>query len=51
MGSLNEAAAAMGRKGGLTRAKNMTKRQRSEACRYAAQCRWAKKAKADGKKK
>jgi hypothetical protein len=45
-------AAAMGRKGGATRAKRMTKGERSESASLAAKARWAavKKAKAMAKK-
>ena len=43
----NPAAVALGlrggRKGGLARAANMTKAQRSASARAAAQARWAKK--------
>lgn len=34
---------ALGAKGGKARAKNMTKKERSEAARAAVQARWAKK--------
>jgi 1,2-phenylacetyl-CoA epoxidase PaaB subunit len=36
------AAAALGRKGGAARAKTMTKEQRSEIAKKAAQKRWAR---------
>jgi hypothetical protein len=36
------AAVALGRRGGLARAKTMSARQRSEASRYAVSVRWAK---------
>lgn len=36
------AAARLGRKGGKALAKKMTKAERSEACRWAAEARWAK---------
>jgi hypothetical protein len=36
------AAVALGRRGGLARAKTMSARQRSEASRYAVNVRWAK---------
>ncbi len=43
----SEAARILGKlggsKGGKARAKNMTKKQRSEAARKAANARWAKK--------
>jgi hypothetical protein len=43
----NPAAVALGRLGGLkggpARAKKLTKKQRSESARKAAQARWAKK--------
>jgi hypothetical protein len=48
------AAVSLGRRGGLARAKAMTKRERSEGASKAAKARWAavKKAKtAAGKKK
>jgi hypothetical protein len=35
--------AEIGRMGGQARAKNLTKKQRSESARLAAQARWAKK--------
>ena len=38
--TLSEAAAIMGRKGGKSRATNMTPAQRSESCRTAALRRW-----------
>ena len=38
----DEAAAAMGRKGGAARAASMTKDQREEIARVAAQARWKK---------
>lgn len=38
----NKAAAALGKKGGRARAKNMTKAQRSEAARKAVEARWEK---------
>lgn len=45
--SKNPAAVALGRlgglKGGKARAKKLTKKQRSEAARQAAQARWAKR--------
>ena len=36
-------ASEMGRKGGLARAKNMTAKERSAACRKAALARWRKR--------
>ena len=46
-GGKNPAAVALGRlggkKGGLARAKKLTKEQRAEIARKAAQARWAKK--------
>ncbi len=40
----NEAAAAMGRKGGAARAASMTAEQRSDIARKAATSRWTKDA-------
>jgi hypothetical protein len=40
---LSEAAAAMGRKGGTQRAKNLTPEQRKEIGRKGAEARWSKK--------
>jgi general stress protein YciG len=40
---LNEAARALGRKGGRRRAKNLTAEQRREIARKGAETRWAKK--------
>lgn len=37
------AAVALGRKGGQARAKRLTKAERSEAARKAAQVRWAQR--------
>lgn len=42
------AAVALGRKGGLARAKKMTPEQRSEAARKAVSARWRKRRKKDG---
>ncbi len=39
----DEAAAALGRKGGTARAKNMPPEQRAELARLAAQARWRRK--------
>lgn len=39
----DKAAAALGRRGGLARARKMTKAQRSEAARKAVNERWRKK--------
>lgn len=39
-GSVGEAAAELGRKGGLARAKNMTPIQRSQLASHAAKTRW-----------
>lgn len=36
----NKAAVELGRKGGLARAENMTKKRRAEIARKAAQTRW-----------
>jgi general stress protein YciG len=41
--NLNEAAKALGSKGGKQRAKNLTPEQRREIGRKGAQARWAKK--------
>jgi len=38
----NRAAAALGRLGGKARAEKLSKEQRSESARHAAQARWAK---------
>ena len=38
----NKAAVELGRKGGLARAKSLTKKQRSEIAKKAAAKRWAK---------
>ena len=38
----DDAAAALGRKGGKARAAKLTKEQREEAARLAAQARWRK---------
>lgn len=38
----NSAAVRLGRKGGKALAKKMTKAERSESCRKAAEARWAK---------
>lgn len=38
----NKAAVELGRKGGAARAKKLTKKQRSEIARKAAQMRWRK---------
>jgi len=38
----NQAAVALGRKGGRARARNMTPEQRADAARKAVQARWAK---------
>jgi hypothetical protein len=47
LGGKNEAAAELGRRGGLkggvARAKKLSKKQRSESARKAAQARWSKK--------
>lgn len=44
----NPAAVALGRlggkKGGIARAKNLSKRRRSEIAKHAAEARWQKKA-------
>jgi hypothetical protein len=39
----NKAAAELGKRGGEARAKNMTKKERSEAARQAALSRWKRK--------
>ena len=36
----NRAAVELGRKGGLARAENLSKRRRSDIARRAARCRW-----------
>ena len=41
--NLNEAARALGSKGGKQRAKKLAPEQRREIARKAAQARWAKK--------
>jgi hypothetical protein len=43
--------AAIGKKGGKARAKNMTPEERSESARKASQARWAKKKPAKKAKK
>jgi len=42
----NRAAASLGRLGGKARAKKLTREQRKQSARKAAQARWAKKRKA-----
>jgi len=39
----NRAAASLGRLGGKARAKKLTREQRKQSARKAAQARWAKK--------
>jgi hypothetical protein len=39
----DSAAAALGRKGGAARAKSLTKEQRHQISKYAAESRWRKK--------
>jgi len=45
MSPKNQAAVALGRKGGKATAKNRTAQERSEAARKAIQARWAKQKK------
>ena len=51
MAKKNKAAVELGRKGGKNSRKNLTADERKELAQRAANARWAKKPKGEGKKK